>query len=186
MTTYAMIDIETTDTSARTCILSVGIVFFDENEVTRLLYILPELQPQFDAGRRFSASTLDFWMKQSSEAKQDVFSPDARVSIPYAIGQLRELDRADIILSHDMDLDLAAIVDFYNQFAEDNTVPLFHYKKKRCFRTIGRIYDPRCKYQPERTVYHNALDDALVQAKHFMALREEFDIDLLDHNREEK
>jgi len=178
MTTYAMIDIETTDTSARSCILSVGIVFFDEEQITKQLYILPELQPQIDAGRRFSVGTLNCWMTQSSEAKKDVFSQEGRVSIPYAIGQLRELDRADIILSHDMDLDLAAIVDFYNQFAENNTVPLFHYRKKRCFRTIGRLYDPRCKYQSERTVYHNALDDALVQAKHFMKLREEFDINV--------
>jgi len=178
MTTYAMIDIETTDTSARTCILSIGIVFFDNEEITKQLYILPELQPQIDAGRRLSVSTLNFWMTQSSEAKRDVFSQESRVSIDYAIEQLRRLDKADIILSHDLDLDLAAIIDFYNQFAEDNTIPLFHYRKKRCFRTIGRIYDPRCKYQPERTVYHNALDDALVQAKHFMRLREEFDINI--------
>lgn len=181
MTKYVMIDIETTDTSARTCILSVGMVFFNDNEILKSVYILPQLQPQFDAGRRFSEATLEFWMSQKAEAKSEAFGLSARISIPEAIEAFRELDEADIILTHDMDLDLAALVDFYNQFAPANTVPLFSYKKKRCFRTIGRIFDPRCKYQPERKMYHNALDDAMVQAKHFMILREKFNIDLTDH-----
>jgi len=178
MKTYAMIDIETTDITARTCILSIGIVFFNIAALGKVIYVRPALQPQLDAGRRVSSDTLNFWMNQSTDAKKDAFSEDARVSINYTIGQLRELDRADIILANDPDLDIAGIVDFYTQFAEDNTIPLFDYKKKRCFRTIKRLYDPTRDLEPERTTHHNALDDAIVQAHYFLNILEKYKLNI--------
>ena len=141
MTTYAMIDLETTDTTARTCILSAGIVFFQigkngEMANAKSVYVTPVLQPQLDAGRRISASTLNFWMQQESEAKKAVFNEEAKDSISFTIARLRELDSADVVMAHDIDLDLGAIIDFYTQFAESyDTNPLFHYKKKRDFRS---------------------------------------------------
>lgn len=173
-----MIDIETLDTTARACILSIGIVYFNKEGYTKTSYILPEIQKQLDAGRRVRAATLDFWMQQSAEAKKDIFN-STTVSTDYAIGQLREIDQADLIFSHDPDLDLGAIVDFYNQFADDNTVDLFHYRKKRCFRTIKNLYDPDGKLRSRKNaVEHNALDDALVQANQLMKIVEKFEIEL--------
>ena len=175
-----MIDIETLDTTSRACILSIGIVYFNlEEGVIKTSYILPEVQNQLDGNRRVRAATLDFWMQQNIDAKKDIFSSNtAKVSTEYAIGQLREIDQADLIFSHDPDLDLGAIIDFYNQFADDNTVDLFSYRKKRCFRTIKNLYDPSGKLRKRANVEHNALEDALSQVNHLMKIVKKFEIEL--------
>src|SRR5712692_5559603 len=74
---HLMVDLETLDSATTATIVSIGAVFFDPES--------QKLGPQFkvnvkaqtaqDAGLTISASTVEWWFKQSAEARASLYTP---------------------------------------------------------------------------------------------------------------
>lgn len=70
-----MFDIETLDVKPSSVVLSIGAVLFDDTGRTwDTFYRALEIQPQLDAGRTVSESTLMWWMNQDDMAKRAEFT----------------------------------------------------------------------------------------------------------------
>lgn len=166
-----MLDLETLDTAPTSVILSIGLVAFNQQGITKELYLVPNLQDQIDMGRTISASTLRWWLGQSDQAKR-VFQDPNELSVQNTsmlfTGFFEGLGKDVEVWSHGANFDVPMIEDFLRKLK----MPFpWTYNRVRCFRTFcnerKRIY--RANKNPNGTP-HNALDDARNQANHVLAV----------------
>lgn len=167
MTIAMMVDWETLDTKHTAAVRSVGWVVFcyDTKQILRTGYIDGiNVQAQLKLGRTISWSTLCWWMAQSEEARQAMFTDDAETTFREAVMELgREFQ----------DLECVEIwgngTDFDTKITESlldllHMPPFWHFRKQRCYREfmIGkqRIHKPE--------VSHHAMHDAIAQAKNVL------------------
>ena len=86
--TKAMIDIETMDTLPSSAIVSIGCVLFDESGVSdHRFYRNIDLYSSMAAGGTTGAETIQWWMNQSSQAKQQLLESP----VPEAMNSLKPL-----------------------------------------------------------------------------------------------
>lgn len=170
MTTHCMLDIETMGTGSYAAIVSIGAVKFDPNLDGFLNHAFSQgvsLASSMKAGLRVDADTINWWLRQDRAA----------------------VDAATIQIAVDLD---EALLGFAQWYGEDDSIPVWgngagfdnvilgnaykavgldqpwSYKADRCFRTLRSLAPavPR----PEHGVAHNALDDAIAQAKWLQAI----------------
>ncbi len=168
-----MIDIETLDTASTAVILSIGAVIFDPKGgyiSPQKFYAVVDLESQLNK-RTISASALKFWMtKELDEERQNIFS-----SINSTLGKvLNSLDRwmynfrlaNDLkdtpVWSHGPSFDIAILEDAYKSVRFP--IP-WAYNAPRDTRTIFELAEFDFKNYPREGKFHNALDDALHQAR---------------------
>jgi DNA polymerase III epsilon subunit-like protein len=156
-----MLDLETLSTAPNCVIVSIGAVKFDAKEIDNDgFYAVLNLQEQIDKGRHVSGSTIQWWMKQSAEARA-VFD----VKATYVEGILNEfaewVGRDPIIWGNGSDFDNVALGSLYDAY---NMTRPWGYSSGRCFRTMKNLM--QVTEIPGRTgTFHNALHDALYQAQ---------------------
>lgn len=169
---HAMVDIETLDTQPTAVIASIAIVKFTlEHEVTESRCWNVALQPQIDAGRTISASTLQFWFNQDKPVQESTFLA-ATMSPVGVIHELDELLGEDTLLwGNGATFDNVLIKNFAQSFWPWG---LRHkYYNDRCFRTIAALFDPKKKLRPHNYAKHDALADAENQAQWFLNIARE-------------
>ena len=159
-----MLDLETTGISAGCGILSVGACTFDLKE---RFYESVSLQSCLTAGLINHASTMQWWSKQSPDAKEQAFAGTS--SITEVCGHFhdwfRSLDapqRNKFIWGNGADFDLPILGAAYKAVGID--IPWATYNG-RCYRTLKNLYKDIImgKFMG---VKHNALQDAMNQAVH--------------------
>ncbi len=173
-TKHLMIDIEAAGKSTSAALLSIGAVFFDPatGELGEQFYQPIKLASAQYHGGTIDASTVEWWMKQSEEARS-VFNAENRVSLKNA---LHELSCFIETTAGDADVHV-----WGNGPAYDNAIlaTAFHatwikqpwsFSKDTCVRTmvmLGRQLGIDPKYDlPMKGEHHNALDDAIHQARY--------------------
>ena len=163
-----MLDLETTGISAGCGILSIGACTFD---LTKTFYTSVNLQSCLDAGLINHASTMQWWDKQSPEAKEAAFSGER--SITEACGMFsdwfRSLDapqKAKFIWGNGADFDLPILGAAYKAIGMSNPWEAYN---GRCYRTLKNLYQA-IKMDKFTGVKHNALQDAKNQAVHATAI----------------
>ena len=161
-----MVDLETTGVSAGCCILSIGACTLDlKNE----FYVKIDLNTCYDEGLKNLASTMQWWDKQSPEARDEAFS--GITPLVSALGQFsdwfRMLEGKDNkIWGNGEDFDLPILQGAYEACGMEK--PWKPYSG-RCYRTIKNLHSdvPTNSF---RGVKHNALEDARNQAVHLMKI----------------
>lgn len=162
----AMIDLETTGTTAKTGILSIGACVFDDElntfSVQYRFYTTILLDGQ--VGREITHDTLWWWMQQSEEARS-VFNPYGGLHLKEALLRLSDVFHPKYCIrevwSNGADFDVAILQHAYG---EANIPVPWSYKMTRCFRTVKELFPNVAK--PEfKGVQHNALSDAIHQAE---------------------
>lgn len=158
---YCMLDLETLGTRPGDTILSIGAVLFTpEDGVTSEFYCTINQQSSKDAGLRAQKSTIEWWQKQSPEAKAAAFKGE--LSLESALKQFSMwLNATDttLIYGNGANFDNALLAAAYRAMKMD--VP-WKFWNDRCYRTISAMF---AKTKVERVgTYHNALDDAKTQA----------------------
>jgi len=155
---HVMVDLETLDNCPTAVIVSIGAVQFNREGVSPApgFYKVVDKQSCLDAGLTTSQDTLDWWERQSEEARA-VFNEKGE-SLALVLEQFTNF------------LPPKAKV-WGNGSAFDNAILMHAYRKcglkcpfdfrDRCYRTV-MAGAPRMKREG---VYHNALDDARHQAK---------------------
>lgn len=165
--TDVMIDLETLGTQADAVIVSIGAVKFTPDGYIddAAFYAVCEIGSQPE--RHISGDTLGWWMNQSDEARR-VFNDPNKIPLRVALEHLYAWVNDDSLLlwSNGADFDIPIIEHAarIHQFP-----PLVRFFNHRCYRTLKDIFKEVPK-PPFEGTQHNALMDAIHQARHVQAI----------------
>lgn len=164
-----MIDLETLGTAADAVVMSIGAVEFDlDGRIGRTFYRSISIDSNLDAGRRVQEDTLIWWMKQSEEARKVFEEP--KTSLEGALLELSQWYPKDAkAWSNGASFDSPILEHAYCQAHMETP---WYFWNTRCVRTYRDLpgADGITKVQAE--VAHNALSDAIAQAKHVQAIHQ--------------
>lgn len=162
-----MVDLESLGTGSKSVILAIGAVEFGPEGLGRRFYTNIEPQSCVDAGLTIDVSTIMWWMKQSDEARA-VFSRGACPSLGTALVDFTEfcMGKGYSIWGNGAAFDNVLLANAYK--AVGRQPPWQHYND-RCYRTLKHLY-PAVPTPPVSGIAHNALDDAVWQAQHAVAI----------------
>lgn len=164
MTTHAMIDIETLDTSPGAAVLTVGACKFDPYVLTepnsKQLW-RPAVEQQLQAGRAVGEDTLAWWGKQDEKIRESTFTEEGRIPLEQFFGELNKyLVGVNKIWCQGPQFDMVILENLYDQFQHHRNWAFWQIMD--C-RTIFNMMpkDPRKEVQQN---LHSADDDAYWQA----------------------
>lgn len=163
---HASIDLETFGTNPDSVVLSAGIVFFDWRtaEIVDEMYSVFNVKQQIDRGRKIDPGTTAWWMEQSVEARALLAAKQQNV--PEALGIITaafEHYNPTGVWGMGSDFDCVLLGELYRTFGRSKP---WSYGKSRCLRTLKNFVQPKTIAMPENVgVHHNALDDAIYQAR---------------------
>ncbi len=172
---HVMIDLETLGTTAGSAILSIGAVKFDlhSNKIDDAgFYASISIDSNLGAGRHISEDTLIWWMQQSPEAQAVFFEP--KTTLMAALDDFciwfddntNGRTAGKFIWSNGADFDLPMVA---HALAGFDMRPPWDFWDSRCVRTYKNL--PGAKdIKADATVKHNALSDAIAQAKQVQAI----------------
>lgn len=163
---HVMIDLETMGQRPDAPIISIGAVAFDATTVHEYFYVVVGLQSSVDAGARIDPSTVMWWLKQGDEARSALAAADA-MDIATALDRFDKWIRPDVagVWGNGASFDNVIMAESYRRLGR---TPPWEFWKDRCYRTIKSIYTD-VKLDRSGT-HHNALHDAISQAKHLIAI----------------
>jgi len=171
---HLMIDIEAAGKSTSAALLSIGAVFFDPatGKLGEQFYQPVKLASAQYHGGTIDASTIEWWMQQSEETRS-VFNAENRVSLKDALHGLAYFietktgDAEVYVWGNGPAYDNAILANAFN--ATWIKQP-WSFSKDTCVRTmvmLGRQLGIDPKYDlPMEGKHHNALDDAIHQARY--------------------
>lgn len=164
-----MIDFETLGTDPDTCVISVGACFFDETtgQIGPTFYMAFDIDEQLKKGRSITGSTLKWWMGQSGAAKK-VFNEQAQpakdVLTLFSKWVLSQNTISKIKpWGNGSSFDISIIEDMFRMY--DIKCPWLYYSVYD-LRTFKRYIANGAKVVVAEGTAHNALDDAIAQAKY--------------------
>lgn len=165
-----MVDLETLALTADTVIMSIGAVRFDamsDKMDDDGFYASVSIESNLALGRRVDESTLVWWLKQTPAA-QRVFAED-KVPLSEALESFSTWvgDENRIVWSNGANFDIPILEHAYRQL--DWLAPWKFYNA-RCYRTVANMPAVKAAKLSKPTVQHNALADAVDQAKMLQAM----------------
>ncbi len=171
--TDVMVDLETLDTKPSAVILSIGacVVDLDAGKISDHFYRVISVESCLEAGLTESASTKAWWDKQSPEARK-VFT-DPSISLTQALVEfgkyLKFFGSGTVKLwGNGSDFDNTILIHAYDKIGLDAP---WRFYNNRCFRTIKNAMSDHIQVPAREGTYHNALDDAIYQAKILLQLK---------------
>lgn len=157
MTTRVMLDLETLGLEPGCVILSIGAVEFDTEGLGETFYRSISLQSCDEAGLEIDAGTLEWWLEQDENVKDQLVGGEELTEVLYEFGQFYE--GADEIWANAPSFDCNVLEAAYD--AVEAPVP-WQFYEERCYRTLKNL---PCAVEVERDGdHHDALDDAVHQA----------------------
>lgn len=175
-----MVDLESLDTKPTSAITSIGAVFFDENGIGRTFYRRVNPQSCVDLGLTISLDTIFWWMEQNEDARAELIKAYKEgLSIQQALTKLSNFIREEFYFNKSTDINSLRI--WGNGATFDNVIlknayeacymrTPWGFRGDMCYRTIKNLY-PDVPFKRSGTA-HNALDDAISQAKHLIKIGE--------------
>jgi exodeoxyribonuclease VIII len=163
-----MLDLETLGTRPGCAILSIGAVAFDRHtgDLGPEFYMVVNRKSCEAKGLTQDQSTLDWWSRQSAEAKKVLAEAE---NAPNGLGgalvqftaYLQKFGKRDLyVWGNGADFDQPIITACYATVGYP--LPWLFYNN-RCYRTLRSLGNVKGE-PPRHGVYHNALDDAKTQA----------------------
>ncbi len=172
---HLMVDLETLSTSSNAAIVSIGAVWFDPDQGLGdsyyQIYEPVNIKSCIDAGFNVCGNTIRWWMAQSKEA-QAVFNDPSQIPIKEALtclsDYIHDVNPNVKVWGNGPAFDNAILADAYRRLNMDQP---WQFYNDRCYRTLIAMasefgFEPKAMQQG---IPHNALDDAIHQAKNAMA-----------------
>ena len=159
-----MLDLETLGTRPGCVILTLGAVKFNpydiQSEPGPGLYLRIDADEQISLGREVQEDTLQWWMSQSEDVREEAIGEGDRVSLETMYKELnRFLVVANSIWAQGPLFDFAILENVYRQMGWPTP---WQYWQIRDSRTLFGVHgDPRVK---GKVGLHNALEDCVSQA----------------------
>lgn len=168
---HIMLDLETLGTVADACIMSIGAVRFDidsEEIDDNGFYASVSIESNLSHKRRIQEDTLIWWMKQGENA-QGVFHEEKQ-TLDVALFDLADwIGTGDChVWANGADFDLPMLAHAFVQCGQE--VP-WEFWNSNCFRTYKKLPGAKLIKLPFTGVKHNALFDAVHQAKTLQAIQ---------------
>lgn len=162
-----MLDLETLGTMPGCPILSIGAVYWDpiEGRLGDEFYTAIQITDSLNNGFEPSGATIEWWLKQSDEARETLFKSPQTVSAALIKFNNFVKNSKVAIWAKGPSFDCVILRKAYEKM--NITVP-WHFRGERDVRTLITIAKLRGIFTPDfpRTgTHHNALDDAKYQAK---------------------
>ena len=171
---HIMLDIESLGTGHDAVITAIGACMFDPGEtgVSKDNVFYTRINPD-QQGRVIDASTVVWWLRQSDAARsmyEDIGKAPLLPAVLMSFGAWCAGTRIDGMWGNGSDFDNAILGHAYKQCE----LPLpWSFGKNRCFRTVKNMPLPKEYIAPLRAgTHHNALDDAIYQARCLQAICE--------------
>lgn len=165
-----MIDIETLGTSANSAIVSIGAVMFDDIQLGTSFHRRVDIDSCLKLGMTVSGATICWWMEQSEVARKLFTSRGAHITnVLDSFIRAFPWDCIEEVWANGTDLDLANLV---NAFDRTGLRCPWGYYKARDYRTVRKLFPPELVRElgVQPRVEHDALDDAMAQARTLQAL----------------
>jgi hypothetical protein len=158
-----MLDLETLGTQPGCVILTLGAVKFDPytmNDPGPGLYVRPDADEQIARGREVQQDTLEWWMRQAEDVREEALGVDGRIPVEEMYRQLnRFLVGVNNIWCQGPVFDIAILENLYMQYGWPTPWQFWQIADSR---TLFKVHgDPRVK---GKTGLHNALEDCVSQA----------------------
>ena len=166
-----MVDLETLGTRPGCAVVSIGAVFFDIEFDNLGATFYRAIALEKSVGLRVEAETLVWWMQRDAAARR-VFSDDDRVSLDRALQDFEDFVRRNTtgevrLWGNGAAFDNAILAEVYEAAGRMEFIP-WKFRNDRCYRTLKSLA-PEIPLVRVGT-YHNALDDAVSQARHAVAI----------------
>ncbi len=171
MTKQVMLDLETMGNRPTSAIVAIGACVFDveTGEIGGRFYNTVDLESSMAAGLTVDGGTIIWWLKQGDRAREAITGAEARpleqVLADFRSWLLENMPNGGGIWGNGSDFDNATLANAYRATGWPAPWPFW---QNRCYRTLKNLA-PHIKLVREGT-YHNALDDAVSQAKHLMQI----------------
>lgn len=163
-----MVDLETLGTRADSIVLSIGLVKFDLFDHMGIFgdtyYAVIDIEDQEKQGRHRCPKTEAWWERQSQEARKALTTTD-RKPLAQVLDEVYDFFGLDdyCVWGNGADFDNAIL---QHLFTTNGYQPPWDFRNNRCFRTYKSIFG-NVTFRPLNVgVAHNALDDAMFQARH--------------------
>ena len=176
-----MFDFETLGNGTDTMVLSLGAVAYNKTGIISKTLFEFEMLDQVKGGRTFTASTLQWWMRQSEQARA-VFQPnDFKLDIDDFFPRLEHWSMEAMKTvgegwdqykpwGNGANFDISILEDIYRRHhpKRDEGVP-WKFWNVMCYRTFNVLTDCKRLVGRPHGTYHSALDDALFQTNTVLA-----------------
>lgn len=169
MSNSVSLDLETLGKLPGCPVVSIGWCIFNENDILTRGELHPYLKSQLDAGAKLDADTLQWWMRQSDEARmawvngQERQGMDLRECLKIISGELQR-NRVKYIYGFGATFDVSILQALYVMAG----LPIpWQFWNIRCGRTLTQLAD--IKIERDKKVHHTAEQDAFAQAQAFQA-----------------
>jgi len=167
---HVMLDKETLDTTPSAVILSIGAVRFDPDtdEIDdEGFYASISIDSNLEAGRTISESTLMWWMRDEQAAARSVYFEPKQTLSDALLGFVDWFGAAEFIWSNGASFDIPMMSHALKGAGMEQP---WEFYNERCVRTYKNL--PGMKnIKVENTAKHNALFDAIAQAKLVQAIQ---------------
>lgn len=162
-----MVDCETLDIGERPVLLSIGAVVFNDQQIQDYFEYFINKETAISEGFTVSQSTLNWWDQQDPDARAYAFNGEGDIQEALkALVQFYELNECTEIWSKGSLADIRWINNALDYFGIERP---WKYYKEFCFRTLLKSV-PKFD-MPFVGMPHNALDDAIHQAKQFIEIK---------------
>jgi hypothetical protein len=164
-----MVDLETFGTKPGSPIASIGAVRFDGEKILDKFYVVVDVA--HSPLQAFDGDTVKWWLGQAKGAQEALLNKESH-SLFGALHMFTEWlgDDAGEVWGNGASFDNVLLQAAYEACGMD--VP-WKFWNDRCFRTVKNLYRD-VKAPKRKGTHHNALDDAIHQAEHLIAINEKY------------
>lgn len=162
---HCMVDIETLGSNPNAPVVQIGLAFFTVEGITmQNLFTI-----NFDDALKYGeadGSTIKWWLQQTKEAQNSLFvNSRPMIESIDILDKLLEAQNANFYWAH-ATFDFPILLSLYRALGRKYPLPY-----KRCFDLRTLEYSAGSVEMEKRDgIYHNALDDAVYQAKYAIKL----------------
>ena len=168
-----VIDIETMGNTPGAAILSIGAVFIKEGKLREEFYQHLDLESCLENGLKMDAGTVQWWMKQSDDARAAI-TLERGANIIAVLADFfswvsESAQGAEVqVWGNAATFDVVLMEEAYRRIGYD--IP-WKFWGHCCYRTLKNLF-PGVPKPPEQRIKHHALHDAKWQALHLIAILE--------------
>jgi hypothetical protein len=158
-----MLDLESLGTRPDCAILTLGAIKFDPFNLDKFgdgIYFRIDVDEQLSLGRQVQEDTLEWWMRQAEDVREEALGESDRISLTSMYQQLnRFLVGVNNIWCQGPAFDIVILENIYRQMSWPTP---WQFWQIRDSRTLFGVHgDPREK---NKVGLHNALEDCVSQA----------------------
>ena len=158
---HLMLDLETLATTPDAAVLTIGACKFDpnQNDVQSTFYERIQLDSQESYDRVINEDTLAWWSKQDKQIQEEAFSDADRITLQQAMKKLYSFGfGTNNVWSHGSIFDIVILENICRKLQQAVTWKFWQVRDTRTLFDIAKV-DVIVEGK------HNALNDALAQAK---------------------